>query len=210
MSAPVVVRTCSAGDDAWLHGCRQANAPQGLSYNWRPKEGENDLEALAKHDSPEWQRQDRAAFGIIYGSITVLSILMARGSHPEAPLQTAALLFGSVLAITLAKAFAELMAHAIETGERISRQAWRAVWRHSRVTLAAANAPTLLFVAAAVGWLPLKLAVLLSHSVCILLLLVMGARAGWVIDGKVVPAILGGLFTGSIGAALSLAKLITH
>mgnify|MGYP000550182300 CR=1 FL=1 len=85
----------------------------------------------AKQESSGWQRLDSAAFGIIYGSITVLSILMAAGSHPEAPLKTAAILFGSVLAITLAKAFAELMAHAIETGERITRHVWRAAWNHS-------------------------------------------------------------------------------
>ena len=164
----------------------------------------------ATHPASGWQRLDNAAFGIIYGAIVVLSALMAGGSHPEAPLQTAVILFGSVLAITLAKAFAELMAHAIGTGERITRQAWGAAWRHSRATLAVANVPTLLFVAAAAGWLPLETAVLLAHSVCILLLVTMGARAGWVIDSRVVPAILGGLFAGGIGAALSLIKLFTH
>ena len=68
-----------------------------------------------------WNRFDRAAFGIIYGAITVLSILIAAGHHPQPPFETAAVLFGSVLAITLAKAFAEMMAHALETGERITR-----------------------------------------------------------------------------------------
>lgn len=33
-----------------------------------------------------WQRLDKAAFGIIYGAIMVLSILMAAGDHPEAPM----------------------------------------------------------------------------------------------------------------------------
>lgn len=163
-----------------------------------------------EHEAIGWQRVDSAAFGIIYGSITVLSILMAAGSHPEAPLKTAAILFGSVLAITLAKAFAELMAHAIETGERITRHVWRAAWHHSSATLAVANVPTLCFIAAAFGWLSSELAVLLSHLVCISLLLVLGARAGWVIDGRIGPAILGGFFAGGIGAALSLMKLLTH
>jgi hypothetical protein len=168
------------------------------------------LGAPARHHASGWQRLDNAAFGIIYGAIVVLSILMARGSHPEAPLRTAAILFGSVLAITLARAFAELMAHAIDTGARITRHAWRAAWRQSRATLAAANAPTVLFMLAGVGWLPLEFAVVLSHSVCIVLLLVMGARAGWVIDRKIVPAILGGLFAGSIGVTLSLARLLNQ
>ena len=168
------------------------------------------MRVSAQQHASGWQRLDDAAFGIIYGAIAVLSILMALGSHPETSFQTVAILFGSVLAITLAKAFAELMAHAIETGERITRQAWRAAWRHSSATLAVANVPTLLFAAAAVGWLPSALAVQLSQWVCIVLLLAMGARAGWVIDRKIVPAFLGGLFTGSIGVALSLIKLFTH
>lgn len=147
---------------------------------------------------------------MIYGAITVLGILMAAGSHPGRPFETAAILFGSVLAITLAKAFAELMAHAIESGERITRHAWRAAWRHSSPTLAVANLPSLLFVAAAVGWLPLELSVLLSHSFCAALLFVLGARAGWVIDGGFVPAALGGLFAGGVGVALSLMKLLIH
>ena len=108
------------------------------------------------------------------------------------------------------KAFAELMAHAIETGERITRHAWRAAWRHSNPTLAVANLPTLLFVAAGLGWLSLELSVLLSHALCIAVLLVLGARAGWVIDGGVVPAALGGLFAGGVGVALSLMKLLIH
>jgi hypothetical protein len=57
-----------------------------------------------------WKRLDRAAFGLIYMAIMVLSILIAAGHHPQPPFETAAVLFGSVLAITLAKAFAELMA----------------------------------------------------------------------------------------------------
>jgi hypothetical protein len=170
----------------------------------------NDLTLRTRHSGPGWQRLDNAAFGIIYGSITVLSILMAAGSRPEVPLETAAILFGSVLAITLAKAFAELMAHAIETGERITRHVWRAAWSHSSATLAVANAPTFLFIAAGLGWLPLGFAVLLSHWICIALLLVLGARAGWVIDRRIGPAVLGGLFAGGIGVALSLMKLFTH
>jgi hypothetical protein len=168
------------------------------------------LEAAKDHDTRGWQRLDNASFGIIYGAITVLGILMAAGESPEAPLRTAAILFGSVLAITLAKSFAELMAHAIETGERITRHAWRTAWRHSSPTLAVANLPTLFLVAAALGWLSLDLSILLSHSVCIGLLLVLGTRAGWVIDRRVLPAILGGLFAGGIGVALSVMKLLIH
>ncbi len=73
-----------------------------------------------------------------------------------------------------------------------------------------ANLPTLLFISAAAGWLALDHAVLLSHAFCVALLVVLGARAGWVIDRRVLPAALGGLFAGGVGIALSLLKLLIH
>ncbi len=84
--------------------------------------------AAKEENATGWQRLDKAAFGIIYGAVMVLSILMAAGDHPGSPVKTAVVLFGSVLAITLAKAFAELVAHALNSGERVTRHAWRAAW----------------------------------------------------------------------------------
>lgn len=157
-----------------------------------------------------WKRLDRAAFGIIYGAIMVLSILIAAGHHPQPPFETAAVLFGSVFAITLAKAFAELMAHALDTGERMTRGAWRKAWRHSAPTLAVANLPTLFFVLAGFGGISAELASTLSQIVAVLLLAVLGVRVGWVIDGKLLPAILGGIFSGSVGLGLAIFKHLIH
>lgn len=157
-----------------------------------------------------WQRLDQAAFGIIYGAIMVLSILMAAGDHPENPTKTAVVLFGSVLAITLAKAFAELVAHALANTERVTRQSWRAAWHHSYPTLAVANLPSLFFLVAASGGISAELAVLLSQGLCVALLVTLGARVGWVIDGKVGPAIMGGLLAGGLGVVLALLKLAIH
>jgi hypothetical protein len=157
-----------------------------------------------------WQRIDGAASGIVYGAIMVLSILMAMGDHPEQPLQTAVVLFGSVAAIALAKAFAELLSHALATRERLTVSGWRTAWRHSYPTLAVANLPTLLFLAAAAGWIGAELAVLLSQGLCVALLTVLGVRIGWVIDRRVAPAILGGAFAGGIGVALAVMKVLIH
>jgi hypothetical protein len=155
-------------------------------------------------------RVDGAAFGIIYGAVMVLSILMAAGDQPEAPLRTAAVLFGSVLAITLAKAFAEFMAKALEGAVRPSGAGWRAARRHSYPTLVVANLPTLLFVAAGLGWLTAELAALLSQSVCVGLLMVLGGRVGWAEDHRILPTVLGALFSGGIGPALAILKLVIH
>lgn len=169
---------------------------------------------MASHDKETtatgWERLDRAAFGLIYGAIMVMSVLIAAGHHPQAPYETASVLFGSVLAITLAKAFAELMSHALDSGERLTRAAWRNAWHHSSPTLAVANLPTLFFVFAGLGWITPETASALAQIVAVAMLAVLGARVGWVIDGKVMPAVLGGVFSGSVGLALAVLKYMIH
>lgn len=81
-----------------------------------------------------WRNVDAMAFGLIYGSVTVLSLLMALGTHPESPLTSSTVLLGSVLAISLAKAFAEQMSNAIDNGERITRSSVAKSWHHTRDT----------------------------------------------------------------------------
>lgn len=123
-----------------------------------------------------WGRIDEAAFAIIYGAVMVLSILMAVGAHPDTPLRTAVVLFGSVLAIVMAKAFAEFLAHALETRERLTGAAYRRAWVHSRASLVAANLPALAFVAVHFGWVAGDVAMLFAQAYCIGLLLLFLAR----------------------------------
>lgn len=157
-----------------------------------------------------WSRLDDASFGLIYGSVTALSLLMAMGLHPEAAVTSAAVLFGSVLAIALAKAFAEVMSDAIATRERITRQSFARSWHHARTTLVAANLPTLLFLFAGFGVLTLEGAIALSQLYCIALLMLVGGRVGWRIDTSWRSAALGALFAGGVGGSLALMKYAIH
>jgi divalent metal cation (Fe/Co/Zn/Cd) transporter len=157
-----------------------------------------------------WGRLDKAAFGIIYGAIMVLAILLAQGSHPSPPLETAVVLLGSVLAITLAKAFAEFLGQALDARERMTRHSWRSAWHHSTPTLAVANVPTALFLAAWLGWIGPQTALVVSQLLCVALLVVLGARAGWVLDHRLAPTALGALFVGGIGVLLSVVKYVIH
>lgn len=165
---------------------------------------------MSEGKSSGWQRIDKAAFGIIYGAIMVLSILLAQGGHPAPPLETAVVLFGSVLAITLAKAFAEFLSQALEATARMTRGSWRAAWRHSTSTLAVANVPTGLFLAAWQGWIGAETALMWSQVLCVILLAGLGARAGWVPDRRAWPAILGAVFAGGIGVLLAIVKYAIH
>lgn len=158
-----------------------------------------------------WQPVERAAFGLIYGAIMVLSLLLALGDTPEAPFEPALVLFGSVLAVTLAKAFSELLSHGIETGERIlTRKAFLTAWQHSHPTLTVANMPTVLFLAAGLGWLTMDLATSLSQAFCVVILIGLGARVGWVINHSWWLPLGGALFAGSVGFALAVLKHAIH
>lgn len=167
---------------------------------------------MTKHPNAEtlWGRIDDAAFAMIYGAIMVLSILMAIGSHPKAPLKMAVVLFGSVLAIVMAKAFAEFLAHGLKTRERLTGAAYRQAWAHSRASLVAANLPALCFVAAHYGWVTSEFAMLFAQFYCIGLLLLMGARVGWVIDRSILAATLGAVFAGGVGILLAVVKHLIH
>ncbi|MEL6103021.1 MAG: hypothetical protein AAFR68_17135 [Pseudomonadota bacterium] len=158
-----------------------------------------------------WQPLERAAFGLIYGAIMVLSLLMAMGETPKAPFEPALVLFGSVLAVTLAKAFSELLSHGLETGERIlTAEAVGTAWAHSHPTLTVANVPTVFFLAAGLGWLTMETATTLGQAFCIVILVVLGARVGWVIAHNWWLPFGGALFAGGIGSALALLKYAIH
>lgn len=157
----------------------------------------------------KWQTLEREAFGLIYGAIIVLSLLMALSPEPVAPFKPAAVLFGSVLAMTLARALAALIAHSIETGERMLRfPAMREAWRGSHPILFVAHFPTALFLASGLGWLSLEMAMVLSQLFCILILVIFGARVGWVISHGAGLPVLGALFAGGLGSALALLKYV--
>lgn len=153
---------------------------------------------------------DASAIGFIYGSVTALALLMALGPHPERPLTSAAVLFGSVLAISLAKAFAEVMSNAIDSGERITGSAISASWHHARVTLIAANLPTLLHIAAGFGLWSIETASELSQGYCTAHLMPVGARVGWRVEGRAGTALLGALASGGVGLALAGMKYVLH
>jgi len=155
-----------------------------------------------------WRRLDAAAFGLIYGGITALALLMKMSAHPDTVLSSAFALFGSVLAIVLAKAFAEVMSDAIETQTRITRARFRRAWDHAKTTLIAANLPTLLFLAAGLGLFSPASAIALSQLYCVTLLALVGARVGWRLDAAVSSALLGAMFSGGVGLALALSKYV--
>jgi hypothetical protein len=151
-----------------------------------------------------WRSLEKIAFGLIYGAIAVQSLLLAIDDR-------AVVLFGSVLAISLARIIADLLSHAIETGERVlTWQALHTAWRHAHPTQSVANLPTALFLAAGLGWIWIDAAVTLSQLYCIAFLVVLGARVGWVVGRGPWLIFAGAVFSGGIGCALAIMKSAIH
>lgn len=163
------------------------------------------------HPHLAWGPVHRASFGLIYGSILVLSLLMAMDEVRDGPFEAALVLFGSVLAVTLAKIFAEILSHGIETGERIlTAKAFGAAWQRSHSTLLVANVPTAIFILAGLDLFSAGTATAVAQVFCVFVLVALGARVGWVINGSWWLPIGGALFAGSVGVGLAAMKYAIH
>ncbi len=156
------------------------------------------------------ERLEHEAFGVIYGSITVLATLLAFGHSAEDPIRTALILFGSVFAMTLAKTFAQVSSDAVHDRRQAGRIEFRKAWRHAAPMLAAANVPALMIAGAATGLYDIHRALMLSQVYAIVILALLGYSIGWVIYRRVWPATLNAIFTGSIGLMLALLKYVMH
>ncbi|GGD02452.1 hypothetical protein [Aquisalinus flavus] len=168
---------------------------------------------LPKHSLPplKWRTLEKEAQGLIYGAILVLSLLMAIEAYSGRPFRPALILFGSVLAMALARALAALISNGLETGERLFRvSALRAAWTGSHPVLFASLLPSGLMLASSFGWLSLENAILTSQLYCILVLVIFGARVGWVIGHGPLLPIAGAFFAGGVGVLLAVMKYILH
>ncbi|MEO1406531.1 MAG: hypothetical protein AAFV54_08575 [Pseudomonadota bacterium] len=153
---------------------------------------------------------DDAAFGAIYGSISVMGILAATPSAGVNPLVMAGTLLTSILAVTLAKAYADLAATILEAGRPASVDMITAAWAHARTTLIAINLPTAAFLLSGMGLYEVGTAVVLAQIFAVGLLIYYGARIGLRLTGRLLATCLGGAFTGAIGLTLALLKNLIH
>jgi len=176
-----------------------------------PKGVPASAEKLLVHAPRLWRPLEQAALGLINGAIMVLSLLLATGSRPAAPFGAAIVLFGSVMAMTLARVLAELVAHSIATEAPMLTQASvRTTWRLCYPVLGVVMVPVMLFWAAGNAWLPISHAIILSQGFCVAILVVLGARVGWVISRDLWHPLLGAAGAGGIGIALAALHYAVH
>lgn len=153
---------------------------------------------------------DEAAFGVIYGAITVMGVLAATSPDHLNPLLTAGTLFVTVLAVALAKAYADLASNTLKSGQPADKGMIATSWRHSRTTLIAANGPTLAMLLSAAGFYNATVALALAQILAIMVLLFYGARIGFKLTQRLMLTVFSAAFSGGIGIALSLLKNLWH
>lgn len=153
---------------------------------------------------------DEAAFGVIYGTITVMGVLAATDTAHFDPLTTGLTLFFTVLVVALAKTYADLAAKALAAGKGHSVATIWSAWVHSRTTLLAANGPTLAMLAGAAGLYDRAAAMVLAQACAIGLLLFYGWRIGWRITGRALPSGLSAVSMGTAGLVLTALKHALH
>ncbi|MEO0916413.1 MAG: hypothetical protein AAFY31_05435 [Pseudomonadota bacterium] len=153
---------------------------------------------------------DQAAFGVVYGSITVLALLMSAHPPVENPGRQAIMLFLAVFAVALAKAFAEICERVLQSGQSATWADAKQVWQHAQTVLIAANGPTLAFALAATGVISGDMALVLAQILVFGLLAYFGARIGWRVSGTLFGTAVGVAVTGGIAGLVSLLKFVAH
>lgn len=153
---------------------------------------------------------DEAAFGVVYGSITVMALLIGLHAPIEDPGRQALLLFGSVFVVAVAKAYAEICERMLQSGNAATWADVSAVWSHSRTVLLAGNGPTLAFVLAALGLFSADTALVAAQILAIGLLSWFGGRIGLRVRGTILAMFLGAAVTGGLGLIVTTLKVVLH
>jgi VIT1/CCC1 family predicted Fe2+/Mn2+ transporter len=160
--------------------------------------------------TPPTRLIDDAAFGVVYGSITVMALLMTMHPPIENPGRQALILFGSVFAVALAKAYAEICERMLKSGNAATWDDVRAVWQHSQTVLLAAKGLAVVFALAALSLIPSETAFVLALVLAITLLGWFGGRIGWRIKATPFSVIVCAALTGGLGFLVTLLKFTLH
>lgn len=153
---------------------------------------------------------ESSTFGAIYGTITVLSVLIAHAPPIADPFKLAVVLFGAVLAVALAEAFADICKLMMDTGQTAAWADFKLAWQHSSTVLLAASLPSVCMLLAVMNLLSNQAAYTAAHIAAIATLTVFGARIGWKAKRTIWSLLAGALTTALIGMLISSMKYFAH
>jgi hypothetical protein len=146
----------------------------------------------------------------IYGSISVLAVLLVMQEHPPTAWKAALTLFGATLAIALAEAYSSTIAEMIAQKKRLDAKETKEIWRHTRPILLSANLPTLILLLSATGLYGVGLALEIAEYAIYLALFIYGLRVGQLLHGVWWRRVLSGLTALAMGVLIGLIKYFFH
>jgi hemolysin III len=164
-----------------------------------------------ERDAAESEHFDRGFVSrAIYGSISVLAVVLVMQEHPPGVARAAATLFGTSLAIALAEAYSETIAEMLAQRRNLDLREASEIWRSAQPILFAANIPTVLVLAAAAGLFSVDDALNVAEFAIYVSLFIWGARVGQLLHDSWWRILLSALVTVAIGLLIGLIKVVFH
>lgn len=146
----------------------------------------------------------------IYGMITSLAVILIMESHLSNYWDASLTLFGSVLVVTLAKAYSDTIAEVITQKRKLELSELRIVWYHAAPILISANIPTLIILLSGSGLYSVPTALYVSKIFIYILLFLYGIVVGQLMHESRLRIIFTGFMTSGIGLLISFIKIFFH
>ena len=150
------------------------------------------------------------ASSAIYGTLTVMAVIVAMEDHPPPALRAAAQMFGVTLAIAIAKAYAEIIAGTLHRGRRLIAEEWREILRRVSPVLFGSQGPTVVMLLSAFGLFSVETAIDVSKALILVLLFVYGLRVAQLLHTNRLIQIASGLVIMSAGGVVVLINYFFH
>ena len=167
-----------------------------------------------RHDAQNAARtrasEKSAISEVVYGTITILAVILALEEYASGPWQVAFTIVGTTYALAFARAYADLIAETLHRGRRLGRYDLLLIWREARPVMVYSQLPTLVFVLSALGLLPLGLSFMIAETVGVLVLFFAGYLVGRRVGASRLRSLLSSLAIASVGGLVILLKVLTH
>jgi hypothetical protein len=150
------------------------------------------------------------ASNAIYGTLTVMAVIVVMEDHPPPALRAAAQMFGVTLAIAVAKAYAEIIAGTLHRGRRLIAEEWREILHKVSPVLFGSQGPTIVMLLAAFGLFSVETAIAVSKGLVLVLLFVYGIRAAQILHTNRLIQLVSGLVIMSAGGVVVLINYFFH
>ena len=147
---------------------------------------------------------------VLYGTVTVLAVILVLENHAEGASQVVFAVVGTTWALAFARVYADLIAEILRRGQRFRRSDLQRIWHEVRPVMVYSQLPTLVFILSALGLLPLDLSFEIAQTLGVLVLFAVGYAVGRKVGQSRLRSLLSSFVIAAIGGSIILLKIFTH